>query len=118
MLTDRSRLRSTSPSTSADHAVIIDPLLAERIEGAARSVGAALRLLGDRRRGQCDRQAHPACAAENGYDVDAILPMARPRRALDRRRERCRARRALKSSRTDGSYSKSDDHEEIGGYVY
>ena len=47
-------------SSSPDHAIAINPLTAERIEVLRGPSALAVRLVGDRRRGQRHRHAHPA----------------------------------------------------------
>ena len=86
--------------------------------GAARPVGLAVRLVGDRRRGQRHRHAHPAPHVPDGpVGVNAAgqLWHARPTSARSTSASTCRSA-AISSLHADGSYSKSDDLR-TGGHL-
>ena len=65
-------------NTSADHAVDDRPADRRADRGAARAGGAALRQPGDRRRGQRDRQAHPAAPARTSRSTSTRPPRPTP----------------------------------------
>ena len=86
--------------------------------GAARPVGAAVRLVGGRRRRQRHRQAHPAHACPtNGYRVERDRHLRLGRRTSARAAPPATSRSASNLVlHADGSYLKTDDLR-IGGYV-
>ena len=84
-------------ASSADHAAAINPLTADRIEVLRGPAALAVRIVGDRRGGQCDRFANPAPGG-------GAAPCRRAARLRQRRQRavgrvcRCRCRSASSCS--------------------
>ena len=84
---------------------------------AARARRLAVRLVGDRRRGQCHRHPHPAPACPTGRSASTRSPpsAARPTSARPTSASMFRSARNF-VAHADGSYSKSDDLR-TGGHL-
>ena len=104
-------------SASADHAVAINPLTADRIEVLRGPRRLAVRLLGDRRRRQRGRFAHSAPRPGRGRSMSTASSTYGS--AADERSGNAAIDVPLGGHfvvHVDGNYSKTDDLE-IGGFV-